>query len=203
MKKHAGFTIIELMITIAVLGVALGMAVPGLRQIILDNRLASQLNLLSSSLAMARSEAIKQNVRAILCPSSNGTTCSASGSTWNGGWLVFLDRNNNFAHTASSSGCAEGETAADCLLVAQPALGGSNTLTGGPGVPALMGYNGTGTAICDTNADGSPESCVTADTYFTLCDTRGGAKARALAISATGRTAILDKTPSGAGLSCN
>ena len=82
MKRARGFTLIELMTTIAVLGVVLGIAVPGVRQLALDNRQSTQLNLFSSTLAMARSEAIKQNTRVAVCPSSDRLTCASAGTGW-------------------------------------------------------------------------------------------------------------------------
>lgn len=192
------------MIVVAVLGVMLSIGVPGLQQFILDNRISSQLNLLSSSLALARSEAIKNNLHVVVCVTSDGAACDTSGIPWNTGWLVFIDRNGNMsvdAGSAGTDGCAEGATA-DCVLAVQAAFGGENTLTAGPGVPNLVAYDGTGTAKCDKTADGTYEACVNADTYFTLCDFRKEAHARALSVSKTGRSAVLDKKPNGGALTC-
>jgi len=49
-----------------------------------------------TSLNLARSEAIKGNVRVTLCVSSNGTSCAASGG-WELGYIVFRDLNSNGA----------------------------------------------------------------------------------------------------------
>jgi len=200
MRKIAGFTIVELMITIAVAAVMMGFALPAVRQFLQGNRMTSQLNMLSSALATARSSAITQNARVLICPSSDGSTCTAT-TTWQNGWIAFIDRNNDFTHSLSTSGCNQDATT-DCLLSRQQTLTGSNTLTAASGVGDMLGYNGTGTGICDANKDKTPESCVAANTYFKICDTRGAGSARGLAISNTGRSTIIDKTPTGSALTC-
>jgi type IV fimbrial biogenesis protein FimT len=200
MRKVAGFTFVELMITIAVAAVLMGFAVPAVRQFLQSNRMTSQLNMLSSALATARNSAITQNARVLVCPSSDGSTCTGT-TGWQNGWIAFIDRNNDFTHSPSASGCNQDATT-DCLLIRQQTLSGSNTLSAASGVGNMLGYNGTGTGICDANKDKTPESCVAANTYFTICDTRGSGSARGLAISNTGRTTIIDKTPTGSALTC-
>ena len=204
MKCQSGFNLFELMIVVAVLGAALGIGIPALQQFILDNRLSTQLNQLASSLALARSEAVKNNQSVIVCVSSDGTSCDASGITWNNGWLVFIDRNGNMAVDAGGAGtdgCADGATA-DCLLARQAAFPGENVLTAAVGVKNLIAYAGTGEARCDENADGAYEPCANDKSYFTLCDFRGAIHARALSISKTGRSATIDKKPNGGDLTC-
>ena len=200
MKKQPGFTIIELMITIAVLGVGLAIAVPQLNQFILNNQLVSQINTLNSSLALARSEAVKQNQLTVVCVSSNGEDC-ATATDWTAGWMVFVDRNGDLAPDFGGDGCAEDSTD-DCLVAVESPVFGTSTLVGGDGVPALIAFNGTGVARCDANDDGTTEACVVEDTYFTLCDQRGADHARALSISQTGRTSPIQTTPAGDPLEC-
>ena len=202
MKRASGFTIIELMITVVVLGIALTFALPSMQQFIMNNRMTSQLNLMSSNLAMARSEAIKQNMPVLLCPNGGGSTCSNAG--WEDGWLVFVDRNRDMALDGEAL-CTSSELGADedCLLLEQARLEQPTALTPAAGIPALVGYDGSGAAFCDANEDGAPEPCDPADTYFALCDSRGDAHARALAISRTGRVSILKKAPNGDALTCS
>lgn len=205
MKTSAGFTIVELMITIVVLGIALAFAVPNMQQFIMNNRATSQVNLLSSNLSLARNEAIKQNARVVVCASEDGEDCADAGSTWEGGWIIFVDRNSNLAPDLDDDACAEGATAADgdCLVTWQSALGSPNVLTPADGIPKLIGYDGSGSLICDADDDGAADdTCDGDDTFFTLCDTRGAAHARALAISNTGRVSALSKAPNGDALSC-
>ena len=84
-----GFTLIELMVAILVLGILLGVAVPSFREAALSSRLTGYANDLVASAQLARSEAIKRNAAVTLCASKNGTTCGIdAGSGWEAGWIV-------------------------------------------------------------------------------------------------------------------
>lgn len=87
-----GFSLVELMVTVA-LAVIVGMlTVPSFWEMIRNNQIATQTNLLVSSLNYARSEAISRGVPVSVCGSEDGNTCSAS-NNWNAGWIVFTDNN--------------------------------------------------------------------------------------------------------------
>lgn len=88
-----GFTLIELMITIAIMAVLLTVASPSFLNVVLGNRLNSSANNLVASATLARSEAIKRNKQMRMCVSSNGTTCTAGG--WEQGWIVTCKTTNN------------------------------------------------------------------------------------------------------------
>lgn len=81
-----GFTLVELMVTLAVVGILAAVAVPAMTSLIAGNRLAGASSELTSSLQLARSEAIRRNAQVTICASSNGTTCSAS-TDWSR-WIV-------------------------------------------------------------------------------------------------------------------
>ena len=201
MRRHLGFTLHELMLTIAVLAIGLAIAVPQMRSVILNNRLVSQINTLNSALALARSEAVKQNTLTVVCVSEDGAEC-ADDADWSDGWLVFVDRNGDLAYDeGGGDGCSEGDTD-DCLVAVEGPMTGENTLVGGAGVGAVIAFNGMGIARCDADADGTTEACDLEDAFFTLCDFRGAGHARALTISPTGRTAPSTTGPSGAALEC-
>jgi type IV fimbrial biogenesis protein FimT len=89
-----GFTLLELMITVAIAAILLAVAIPSFQLTMARAQLTTKTNDFLAGLASARNEAIKNNTRAVMCASTNGTTCTAGGS-WTGGWLVFVDTNRN------------------------------------------------------------------------------------------------------------
>ena len=78
-KNESGFTIIELMITVAIGAVLLGVALPGYQDLVKNNCMTATTNSLIANLQLARSEAIKrnQNIRVV-----------ANVSGWGLGWTI-------------------------------------------------------------------------------------------------------------------
>lgn len=77
-----GFTLVELMVTVAVLGIIATVAVPSFTNLIRANRLTSSANEMVAMLQTARSAAISNRARVEVCPSA-GSTCAADvGNRW-------------------------------------------------------------------------------------------------------------------------
>lgn len=91
-ERARGFTLVELMVTIAVLVVVLGIAAPSLQGVINRNRVTSVANEVVAALNTARMEAVRRNRAAKLCPSVDGASCS--GSDW-GRLIIFIDENGD------------------------------------------------------------------------------------------------------------
>ncbi len=81
-----GFTLLELMVTVAVVAILAAVATPSLVSVVNSNRLATQANELVASLQIARSEAIRLNNTVTLCRSTDGASCAAAGP-WTR-WIV-------------------------------------------------------------------------------------------------------------------
>ncbi|MGA2776878.1 MAG: GspH/FimT family pseudopilin [Steroidobacteraceae bacterium] len=83
-----GFTMIELLMAIAVASIMLVIAVPSYRYVTNSNRIASEINGLLGDLQFARAEAIKEGVPVTVCISTDSATCANSTVQWNSGWIV-------------------------------------------------------------------------------------------------------------------
>lgn len=123
-SRTAGFTLIELMITLVVLAALIALGLPSFQSAIRSNRVTTASNELLTAFSLARSEAIRNTRGAAVCASANGTSC---GNDWNAGWLVWRDVNANSTldagevvvrHTQGSS--ALGLTASADILAFDP-----------------------------------------------------------------------------------
>ena len=94
MKKSLGYTLIELMSMLAVVSILVSIGLPMMNVFFDSNRMISNSNDLVAGLNIARSEAIKQQIRATLCQSADTASCTGSGQ-WEDGWIVFQDPNGN------------------------------------------------------------------------------------------------------------
>jgi type IV fimbrial biogenesis protein FimT len=84
----AGFTLVELVVTVAVASVLLAVAVPSFNQMIISSRLTAQSNDMLAAINLARSEAIKRNASVTLCrANANSTTCAPGSGIWQN-WIV-------------------------------------------------------------------------------------------------------------------
>lgn len=89
-SRHAGLTLIELLIVIAVLAILLTTAVPNFTALLQEQRTISAANGLVTHLNFARQTAVMQGLTVTACPSWDLRRCSGD-NQWHNGILVFKD----------------------------------------------------------------------------------------------------------------
>lgn len=92
-RVRRGFTLVEMVVTVAIVAILLGIAIPSYNETILNMKLTSYANNLVASILLGRSEAIKRNAVVTLCVSSSGTACTAGG--WQQGWILMCKTTDN------------------------------------------------------------------------------------------------------------
>lgn len=95
MKRNFGFTLLELMATIAVLGVVVGIAIPSFSQMITKNRIETTAYEVLNTVQAARSEAVKRKRSVRICAAKNAQMDECDNlSNWEFGWLLVLHSDN-------------------------------------------------------------------------------------------------------------
>lgn len=180
--SRKGFTLVEVLITLVVAAILLGLATPTITTLTRNKMITTQANELVSSLALARSEALKRVSRVTVCKSADGSSCTNTGS-WDQGWIVFNDSDND-AQVGSSTGVGTSQQ----IIKVYSALDGGNTLTGSTNVANYVSYVSSGHSklIDGTFQAGS----------LVLCDDRGaGEHAREITVNITGRVRVESDAP--------
>ena len=179
--RRTGFTLIEMMIAVAVIAILIRIVAPTLRDVVLNARMAAQASTLMVDLATARSEAVHRSTRVAICTSSTGVACT--NTSWDQGWLLFVDKDLDGNVSAGEQ-----------VLKVSSALHVGNTLivsgdAAAPGGGRYVPYRPSGAVFPDAT------SAVT----FQMCDERTKAnvgdsaaqdKGRLITISNAGRPVV-------------
>ena len=104
-RGQSGFTLIEILVTVAIAAILAGVAVPSLSGFLRTIKLNSISTSLVTSLQLARSEAIKRNQGIMVCPSDSARTGCVATTDWGvNGWLVCYDADADGVCDVSTAG---------------------------------------------------------------------------------------------------
>lgn len=160
-----GFTVVELIIVLAIGAILAAIAIPGMRDMLNSTRQSSAVSLLVNDLNQARGEAIKRNVRLLVCRrNAAGTDCVAGAApvNWQAGWVVCMEG-------AVAESCAASTATDPNPVIVRPPLDPSLTLTAPLAVVRF-----------------SPNSSAAAAVNFSLGGSWSGATTRTVAVAITG-----------------
>ncbi len=126
-RRHSstGFTLIELMVTVALIVIIMSFAAPSFSTFQRNSELTSTANTLLSSLTAARAEAMKRGQNVSVVPQD--------GSDWTKGWIVFVD--------TDASGTKNGTESA---LMSEPAVPGTISVATVPSGVVYLMFDGSG-----------------------------------------------------------
>lgn len=167
---EAGFTMVEIFITLAIAAILLSLAIPSFTGLVGDSKIVSTTNEFVASVRTTRSEAIKRGVRTGMCPSADpqaaAPVCSATAS-WTAGWIVFVDDDEDGVR----------DVPGEELILSTQSLSSGFTFTPPTLFEDLIYFDTDGTTI---TAGGIPVSGQIVIQY-------GDNETRQIGISATGR----------------
>lgn len=158
MNINRGFSLIEVMIIVAIVAVLAMVVVPSMKSLTIRNRMVAQVNFLHASLSNARIEAIKRGENVVMCksgdptgcPGNAGDCCTTTGD-WSQGWVVFMDNDGDNKMIVGNG---------DILVKIGDPLYGGNAVAGSGNAANWVRFNRNGFA---TSNDGDTFTVCNAD----------------------------------------
>jgi type IV fimbrial biogenesis protein FimT len=172
--RDRGYTLLELMLTIAVAAVVLTLGLPSFSALKARNAQRVEINALFHAVHLARKGSIMRKQVVSLCPSADGSACNP-GSDWSGGFLVFENSDRDEPPELD-----DGE-----IVLYRHRASRSVKITAN-----RRGFTLRATFLRATNGT------------LVICDRAARVPPKALVISYTGRPRVAERTPRGAPYSC-
>jgi type IV fimbrial biogenesis protein FimT len=175
LRRGSGFTLIELMMTIAIVAVVGSLAAPSFANILYDSTRTNAVNAFVHTVFLARSEAMMRGTIVSVCSSADGTTCDRAGADWSRGWIAFVndDRDEPPVHDDNEQ-----------VVLVQ-----------GPWKQGRISANRTAFSF-------RPYQQAVVNGTIVFCDPRGDVHARAVIINAMGRPRVSQRDGSNRPLTC-
>lgn len=180
MKRSCGFTLVELLISMAILLILVSVVGPNVREIVVRNRIVGQVNELAGLIQVARATAINERINVVVCPTIDQVNCS---DDWNDNKIAFIDADGNEIKGSNEDIVAGTQTTSSTDILTGPSSPIKFYSTGITASPATL-------LLCPNSGE---------DTF-----------ARSLTISLQGRVKLsqdndndnIHESPSGTPLSC-
>jgi type IV fimbrial biogenesis protein FimT len=171
-KRQRGFTLAELVTTLAVVSISTSLAVPGMQSLMQDSQRVADINELVTTMHRARSEAITRNVDVVVCPGTAKEGCGEA--EWSEGWLVFADPDRNRQPGAGEDLIYEGPGLEDLTAESEE-------------FDRFFVYRPDGHLMVDNPENNTGR--------FTFCDPNGTGVARTLIVQITGQPRLAEQQP--------
>ena len=176
-RKQRGFSLIELVSTLAITGIMIVFVPSVSAAFINSNRVTTAVNAIASDMAYARTAAVVRNQNVQLCKSQDGLNCTRV-NHWEWGWIIFVDNNKNRQRDSTET-----------ILKYQPKLSAINITYRGSGSSNYIRYRADGA----TGANGT----------FAFCSDATGQYKKALILFRTGRLRVSKTRARGRAISCS
>jgi type IV fimbrial biogenesis protein FimT len=192
----SGFTLVELIITLTIVGILATIAAPGMNNIIKDHRLTTQANDLLADLTLARSEAVRRGTWVTVCktsdPSAASPVCNTTASAqWTAGRIIFVDSGSGTTANDGNGVLNTNETVLRLREVLEGGnkLHGDNAYTGTTtGTASNITFLATGMTKLEPKVVAYPPGEF--ENQMVLCDSRGPSQARRIDIHISGRARV-------------